>query len=580
MKEENQGKTRNKVLSVFFKLIIIAIFLCGILFVLKIAPNYIKTEITDKTNLVINCTNVTGKTKQDMIIDNNGVIYLSMDDIKNYYDKHIYYDKQYNQIVTSSETKLAVLEIGKNEITINGEKSKIKGCAKLENNIYYLPISEMEKVYNIKISNLENTIVIESLDNKLKVAKVNKKTAVKYKTTYFSKNIEKVAENDKLVIAEVTENTLPTGWVKVRTQNGKIGYIEEKYLKDIKEERKEKVYEKQINGKISLAWEYFSEYAKAPNNAGIKYDGVNVVSPSFFYLKLENTEKENLTKSDVETQAIILENVGNEGTEYINWAKNNGYKIWPKVSNDTLATTIDEFSVIINDYELRKKLIDDILNYVEKYNLDGINLDFEYMYHTDKEAFSKFVIELAPQLRNKGVCLSVDVTAPDGSENWSLCYNRHLIGEIADYIVYMGYDQYGTNTIGTTSGFGWVERSINKFLNQEEVPAEKIILALPFYTKLWKTKGEETIGSSVVGIKNVNSKIPENATKEWKEDLQQYYIQYEQNGYTYKMWIEDNESFSKKIELVNKYNLAGSAYWRKGFESESIWNVIKNSLNL
>ena len=226
MKEENQGKTRNKVLSVFFKLIIIAIFLCGILFVLKIAPNYIKTEITDKTNLVINYTNVTGKTKQDMIIDNNGVIYLSMDDIKNYYDKHIYYDKQYNQIVTSSETKLAVLEIGKNEITINGEKSKIKGCAKLENNIYYLPISEMEKVYNIKISNLENTIVIESLDNKLKVAKVNKKTAVKYKTTYFSKNIEKVAENDKLVIAEVTENTLPTGWVKVRTQNGKIGYIE------------------------------------------------------------------------------------------------------------------------------------------------------------------------------------------------------------------------------------------------------------------------------------------------------------------------------------------------------------------
>ena len=225
-------------------------------------------------------------------------------------------------------------------------------------------------------------------------------------------------------------------------------------------------------------------------------------------------------------------------------------------------------------------MIKDILNYVKEYNLDGINLDFEYMYQNDKDAFSKFVIELAPQLRNLGASLSVDVTAPDGSANWSLCYNRNLIGEVADYVVFMGYDQYGTTKIGTTSGYNWVDLSLNKFLNQEEVPAEKIILGLPFYTKLWKTKNGEVVNSTVIMIKNINNIIPENATKEWKEELQQYYIQYEKDGYVYKMWIEDEKSFTKKLDLVQKYNLAGAAYWRKGFENEKMWNTIKNNLGL
>lgn len=577
MKQKNEEKPKNKI---FLKLIIIAIFLAGVVFALKIAPNYIRNEITDKTNLVINYSNVTGRMKQNLLIDENGVVYLSLNDIMNYYDKHIYYDEQYNQIVTSSETKLAVLKIGENEMTVNGEKRKINGAAGVQDNIYYLPISEMEDVYNIKVSTMENKVVIESLDKKLTTATVNKKTSIKYKATFFSKTIEKISENEKVVIADVDKNTLPEGWAKVRTQNGNIGYIEEKYLNNISVEREEKKYVAQIEGKISLAWEYFSEYAKAPDNSEITYDGVNVVSPSFFYLKLEDTEKEKLTKLDVISQSRILENVGDEGVQYINWAKSNGYKVWPKVSNDTLSTTIDEFSCIINDYKLREIMIKDIINYVKKYDLDGINLDFEYMYQNDKDAFSKFVIELAPQLRNLGVCLSVDVTAPDGSANWSLCYNRNVIGEVADYIVFMGYDQYGTTKIGTTSGYNWVEISLNKFLNQEEIPSEKIILGLPFYTKLWKTKDGEVINNSVVMIKNVNNQIPENASKEWKEDLQQYYIQYEKDGYVYKMWIEDEQSFKRKIDLVQKYNLAGAGYWRKGFENQEIWSVIKNSLNL
>lgn len=580
IENEFEKPKKHTALKAFIVLIILAILAACVAFTLKFGPNYINHDITDRTNLVINYSNVTGRMKQNLIIDDNDVVYLSMDDIMNYYDKHIYYDEQYNQIVTSTETKLAVLELGQNKMTLNGKSIDIKGSAMIEDGIYYLPISEMEDVYNIKISRADNKVIIESLDRKLTTATTKKKIDVKSKATIFSRTIEKVEESDKLVIAETEQNSSPAGWVRVRTQNGNLGYVEEKNLNGQKVEREDYVPEKQIDGKISLVWEYFSEYAKAPDNTGIKYDGVNVVSPSFFHLKLEDMKKEKLTTLDVVSLAKFVDNVGDEGVKYIEWAHNNNYKVWPKVSNETLATTIDEFSCIINDYKLREIMIKDILNFVDKYQLDGINLDFEYMYKDDSDAFSKFVIELAPQLRDKGVCLSVDVTAPNGGDNWSLCYDRNLIGEVADYIVFMGYDQYGTTVIGTTSGYNWLESSLNNFLGYEAVPPEKIILGLPFYTKLWQTKDGETIKGSVVTMSNVNNSIPATASKEWLENLKQYYVEYSQGAYVYKMWVEDEESFAEKLTLIEKNGLAGAAYWRKGFESEGIWKVIKNSLGI
>ncbi|MCR5145821.1 MAG: hypothetical protein K6B70_00500 [Clostridia bacterium] len=579
MKNLEEKKSKAKVLKIFMKLFVVLLILAGIAFGIKFGPNYISKEITNKTNLVINYSNVTGRMKQDVIVDND-VIYLSLNDIMNYYDKHAYYDKQYNQIVTSSDTKLAVLKMGENSITVNGKTKNIKGAAFEKDGIYYLPISEMEEVYDIKVVKKDNRVIVESLDRKLTTATTKKKVAIKYKPIVFSKTLEKVNANEKVVIAEVEANSLPNGWVKVRTEKGIIGYVEKKNLNTFKVEREQKVISKQIEGKVSIAWEYFSEYFKAPDNSNVKYEGVNVVSPSFFNMKLQDTGKDTITMMDVVSQSKIIPNVGDEGVRYINWAHNNGYKVWAKVSNDTLNTTIDEFSYIINDYQLRSLMISDILNYVDQYKLDGINLDFEYMYMNDSTAFSKFVIELAPQLREKGAVLSVDVTAPNGAENWSMCYDRHLIGEIADYVVFMGYDQYGASTIGTTSGYNWLVNSIKSMLTYDEVPAEKLILGLPFYTKLWQTKNDQTIKGIAIGMNSVSASIPANVEKQWKEDLQQYYVEYEQKGYVYKMWIEDEKSFAKKIDLVHDYNLAGAGYWRKGLEPSSIWDIIKGRLHI
>ena len=468
-----------------------------------------------ETKLAINFTNVTGKTKHNVIVEDN-IVYLSMDDIDIYYDNNIYYDSKYNQIVTSSEDKLAVLKIGEKEIEINGNKKTIKGAAMEKNKAYYLPISEMEDVYNINVKKEDNNISIESLDKKSTKGIIKKNVYLKAKAKDLSGNIMKLKKGAEVRIADAdkTSNTMPKGWVKVRTENGRIGYIKEKYITNLTVEREEKVSKKVIEGKVSLAWEYFSQYSKAPDNSGLKYDGVNVVSPSFFYLSLKDMQKAGAIKIDIANQATVKSNVGESGEKYIKWAKENGYKVWPMFSNETLTTTIDEFSEIINDYELRKIMIEDIIEFVEKYELDGINLDFEYMYGEDKDAFSKFVVELAPRLRAINACLSVDVTAPDGDKDWSECYDRNVIGEVADYIVFMGYDQYGANGLGSTAEYRWVENSINKMIKYSEVPSEKIVLGLPFYTKLWKTKDGKKVGNGeVISIQNMSSNIPSGASK-------------------------------------------------------------------
>ena len=223
-------------------------------------------------------------------------------------------------------------------------------------------------------------------------------------------------------------------------------------------------------------------------------------------------------------------------------------------------------------------MIENIIDVCQKYELDGINIDFEYMYEKDVDLFSRFIIELEPRMKKIGAVLSVDVTAPDGSPNWSLCFDRTVIGHAADYIVFMAYDQYASGKVGTTAGCNWVENNVIKFIEQCEVEPEKIILAVPFYTKLWKEKADGDIESKSVIMKNIEKELPDDVTKTWDDKLKQYYVEYKSGSDTMKMWIEDLESIKAKVSLVNKYNLAGVSAWEKDQELDEVWEVIKEIL--
>ena len=544
----------------FRKLIVIAVFIGLVAIIINFAPNYIRKEITGKINVIINNNNVTESMKFDVFINEKDVVYMSTKDIANFFDEDIFYDNIYDQIITSSNTKLATLKLNEKEMYINSSKVKIYGTAIKKDNNFYLPISEMKDVYNVEIEYIKesNILTIDSLSKEQKKANASKNISVKYKPTIISKTVDTVKKGESIIVIKELEN----GWKQVRTNLGKIGYTKDvTNIYTIREEMEDK---KQIEGKVSLIWDYYSEYADAPNRNGTSIKGINVVSPTFAIL-----DEINAGELDV--------NIGQAGKNYIDWAHSNNYKVWPVVSNNSNKRIASE---VLNDYKLREKVINNIVNLVLTYNLDGINIDFENMNMDDKDMFSRFIIELAPRLKEYGKVLSVDVTAPDGSENWSMCYNRNKIGKIADYIIFMAYDQNGISSPkeGTTAGADWIEVNIKKFIGtQEEVPADKLILGMPFYTRLWKEENGK-ITSNVISMKNIDSKIPSNVEKKWNEDLKQYYVEYEQNGITYKMWLEEEDSIKAKFALMKEYNLAGAAYWQKDFEKASIWDIVAEEI--
>lgn len=550
-----------------YKLIVVLVFALAVWFVLKTATNYIKDDIVGKTNLVINNSNTTKNLKNDVIVE-NGVVYVSTKDIANFFDDHIFYDNKYDQIITTSETKVATLKLNENKAKVNGSTVDLVASAKKIGEQFYLPFSEIsESVYNVETTYIEdtNTVVLVSLDRELTYANSSKKNSVKSKPTMFSKTVDKIEKGDNVTVVP-SKNGDENGWTKVTTENGKIGYVKTTTLANTKKIRDNLEMGKQIQGNVSLVWEYFSKYAKAPQRTE-KIDGVNVVAPTFFSL------------SDSKKGAIVA-NVGQAGQNYINWAHSNGYRVWPWVANEaTNKADKDLTSEILNDYKLREKLISSIVSAVEMYNLDGINLDFENMYESDKDAYSRLVIELAPRLKELGKVLSVDVTAPDGSPDWSLCFNRNVIGDVADYVIFMAYDQHNQSSTeaGTVAGCDWVEANINKFLGQEGVKPEKIILAMPFYTRVWNVT-DGGLSSSAVDMKSQSTLIPGDAKITWDDSLKQNLAEYEKNGRTYKVWMEDAKSLKCKLDLVKKYSLAGGAFWRKDQETSDVWKVIKENL--
>ena len=559
----DEVKKKKSKVGIIITIIIIALILIigavGGYYVIK--RNYIVSKI-NQTNLIINNSNVTSSLKNNVYIK-DGVVYVSKPDIYNFFDNTIIYDEKYNQVITTSSTKIASLPIDSKQIQVNSSSVTIKSGAIILDEVAYVPISELDEVYNIKTTYVESEdlIYIDSLDREQQTATLKEDSSVKYKPTIISATLANVKQGDTLTIANRSEYPVPDGWTRVRTENGILGYIQTSKLNEFKTIREKTEEKAKIQGTISLVWDYYSEYVFAPTRTG-KITGINVVSPSFFYMiKYSTTD--------------VYENVGNKGVAYINWAHENGYQVWPMFTNSNMSET----SKMLSDYKLRETVINQIINYIKQYNLDGINIDFEGMYETDKDNFSRFLIELRPRLNEIGVVLSVDVTAPDGAPEWSLCYDRYTIGKVADYIMFMAYDQYGesSTTAGTTAGYNWVEANIKKFLGQEGVEAEKIILGIPFYTRVWK-ESNGNVTSDVVNIGNVNNVIPSNATKIWDEDLQQYYVEYTKGGATYKIWVEDEKSIEAKLDLVSKYNLGGAAYWEYDRSTSSIWNLIESKI--
>ena len=559
-------KISRRTFKLIRNIIIVLIILGIILAVLTLAPNYKNDEITDQTNLVINNNNITAHLKNKVIVK-DGVVYLSRADVDNFFDPYIYYNKTENHIVTTYGTKVASLYIDNPNITINDIEYTLKSPVIKEDNTVYLPFSLMGEVYNadIKYAESTDTAIVETLSREKITAQAVKDIPVRSKMKILSRTVDTVKKGNDVVIISNMEDD----WIKVRTENGKIGYVKTSDLTNTSTVRETEPEKKLVDGKVNMIWDNF--YVSAPDRTGSIIAGLNVVCPTFF----------DLVKLG---QGELDEKMGNDGLKYINWAKSNNYQIWARVFNDSMIQTTSE---IMNSYENRSRLINNILNYVQKYNLEGINIDFEYMYDKDIDMFTQFLVELHPRMKEINAVLSVDVTAPDGSENWSTCYNRHDIADNCDYIIFMAYDQYGGSSpkAGSTAAYDWILSGVKKFIDREEIDSEKIILGLPFYMRKWEENYDGTLtnnngNQSIIDMKNVSNVIPSGVERIWLENERQYYVEYNSSGNrTYKIWIEDETSMREKLSIIKEYNLAGAYFWAKDREPVTIWPVIAECLN-
>jgi len=188
--------------------------------IINYAPGYKRDKYSDVLNLIIGDENVTEDLKYPIYLDENDIVYISKEDISNLFDNNIYYDESYKQLITTSTTKVASMELGNKQITINGAQINTLGKVLEKDGVLYVPISELELVYNISINHPldSNIIIVDKLSEGMIVADVAKKSTIKYKARSLSKDVGTIQAGEKVGCFYTTSK----GWRLIRTSEGDL----------------------------------------------------------------------------------------------------------------------------------------------------------------------------------------------------------------------------------------------------------------------------------------------------------------------------------------------------------------------
>ena len=322
----------------------------------------------------------------------------------------------------------------------------------------------------------------------------------------------------------------------------------------------------QLNKKINLTWEVGNT---PPSYSPV---GLTHLSPSFFEISVQNKAGKSV---DIGLGKIKLYDLVDD--KLLSYAKQNKYEIWAMFKTDFTTDTANEF---LNNQSARMSAIKYIAFQCLENGITGINLDFENMNLKDKYVYSQFIHEIELVFHHIGAIVSVDITKYEKtSEYWSLCYDRNRISEYSDYVMLMAYDQYysGSKTPGPVGGLNWVENSI--ILTLREIPSEKLVLGMPYYTRYWQCKNGKVVSSKAISMETAIKLIKENnAELVYVENDKQHKAVWYQNDTEHSFWFETAETIGKRVDLAKKYNLPGVASWRRGFETADVWDIINLKL--
>lgn len=492
----------------------------------------------------------TQKLEQKALISGDEV-YIPLDVVNGYLNQRYYWDSANKKILYATPTSL----------TEEAASDQPGGNVWLKESTVYLKLDYVKKYTDIDsyIYKDPARIAIQYKFSNVQTVTVKKDTVIRYRGGIKSKILTKTAKDTVLRLMNEGED-----WDQVATDDGYIGYIQKKKVSaadttDYKRSFKAEAYSYfTMDEPVNLAWHQVTStdannyFADTTQNM----TGVNVISPTWFSVSDNDGNVSSLASG-----------------EYVMQAHEKGLKVWGLVDNfsENMSTT-----TVLSNTAARQNLENQLVTYALKAGLDGINVDFESLSEDVGIHFLQFLRELSIQCHENNLVLSVDNPVP---EDFTSHYDRAEQGKVVDYVIIMGYDEHyvGSDT-GSVASLPWVEQGVKDTL--AEVSAKRTILAIPFYTRLWKTTDGGALTSEAIGMDQAQQAISDNGAETyWDKTTSQNYGTYEGDGATYQIWLEDSKSIAEKVKLIPKYKLAGVAEWKLGFENSGIWSVITENLS-
>ncbi len=496
----------------------------------------------------------------------DGVYYLDLDTIHTYFNERFYLDNSFSSqellIYTTTDTNYRV-KVNSNVISSEeGEETAEYPIMLYENDICYVAIDYVTRFTDMtyEVFTEPNRMQIYNEWPGKTVGTIKKDTQVRYRGGVKSEILTDVVKGDTVTILEELDS-----WYKVKTEDAFIGYVPKRHIKNIEsyiEDRISTVEEiyypaREMDSRISMGWhQVFNMTANDSVASVISGTNINVIAPTWFLLS-GNTGNY----------------VCNASSSYVQYVHNQGIEVWAVIDNFNMACDLQE---VLKNTSQRDTLISNLVADCKRYGIDGINVDFEQVSPETEEHYIQFIRELSVACHKNELIVSVDNYVPTA---YTAFYNREEQGRYVDYVVIMGYDEHtsSSETTGSVASIGFVEQGIIDTL--EMVEAAKIINGVPFYSRGWSTKDGEisvqtlTMGGQEQFISNHGIYV------EWDEQTAQYYGENTVDGVFYQIWVEDDESLQRKLDVMTKYDIAGVAQWKLGIETSDVWQNISNYMN-
>lgn len=495
--------------------------------------------------------------KQDAAgIYENGQTYLPIDWVSEHVNSRFYWDEEEKMLVYALPEEILYAD---SSVVGSGGQPLI---LEKEDGVY-LSMGLVLNYTKIRIQAFDRTdakrVFIEDTFENIPVADVRGTVQVRTKKDVKSPILTECRRGDEVTVLETDEK-----WVKIASPDGHVGYVKNRKLKNLRSETIESNFKEPVYKNISLDEKILLVFHQVtiPEANGKMEEllepskGVNVIVPTWFTLSSNDGDYESLASKS-----------------YVDKAHEKGLQVWAMLDNFSKECSRNvQSEILLSKTATRQKLIADMMEEAENYGFDGFNLDFESLKPEAMPHYVQFIREMSIACRERGLILSIDNYVPS---EYTADYNRKEQGIVADYVIIMGYDEhYAGGEKGSTASIDFVEKGITDTLL--EVPKEKVINAVPFYTRLWTEEDGKTT-SSALGIYKAKEWVEEEDVElSWQEDLGQYYGEHSESGKaTEYLWMEEEKSLGLKMDLIRKYDLAGTAGWKLGLESPEIWDVIQ-----